>query len=527
MMKGVSSIVALILILLITVSLGTMLFFYLTGSQQELTGLVEQQQEIELRKVSSEMKILGADPNSGNITIRNTGRFDLDKFNLFLNGIQTQIVPLDKLMPGETGVISPVTKPDPGDYEIKITATYAEAYGFLVIPPEGDPIPKWSLLDQNSSTGTAFELSAYRTDDVMLGYAILSTNETGVWANSTTSSLGAQNAWSNFTWSGSLTEGTIVAWRIYANDSDSNENVTSIMTFNYTSVVGTPNPKWWNPYVSTYITYTRWTDAETEVDSTWLSTNETGSYLNYTAREASWVIDDMIDNATWIKGLPWVPTSGTSIIYMNNITNAQIRDGTEMRIVFGTPGLVGCLNGTTLLDANYQGNDIMQFPVDLHAYSSIVYWAYTDSPFTTMTSITVGSNYNNGYCTANQLFMLNPGWNRIEVPVDAGSWVTNWKDWDYPWISHPSCDPTQIDEISIWFTTADFEYDSGMCFNFVEAEFRVDELYLRNPPHDDFTTLFTWKNDAIGTGTPIGWRIYANDTDGYENVTSVGTIIAP
>ncbi|MBR9682712.1 MAG: hypothetical protein GOV02_03485, partial [Candidatus Aenigmarchaeota archaeon] len=52
-MKGISSIIALVLILLITISLGTMLYFYLSGSQETITDQIEQQQEIELRKVSS------------------------------------------------------------------------------------------------------------------------------------------------------------------------------------------------------------------------------------------------------------------------------------------------------------------------------------------------------------------------------------------------------------------------------------------------------------------------------------------
>ena len=264
-MRGVSSIIVLILILLIAVSLATMLYFYLTGTQEDITGLIERQQEIEAKKIASEMKILGYDPNSGNITIRNTGRFDLTNFNLFLNGLQTDIHTITKLSPGEIGVIAPVVKPGFGGHTVKITASYAEAQGFLIIP--GGPYPFWSLLAQNGTIGYTAEFSCYWVDDVMLSHAILSTNETGSWLNRTATSLGAMYGWTNYTWSNaSLSDYDVVAWRIYVNDSDDNWNTTTIKLFTIgPQPSDTEPPKWFSVGENAtsgeaFESYAYWTD---------------------------------------------------------------------------------------------------------------------------------------------------------------------------------------------------------------------------------------------------------------------------
>jgi hypothetical protein len=100
--------------------------------------------------------------------------------------------------------------------------------------------PKWGNQSQSTSTpavGAQVNLSAYWTDNGALSYAVLSTNETGVWKNKTAygsplSFAGATSGWSNFTWqNSSIPAGTVVAWKIYANDTSGNENVTNVMTF--------------------------------------------------------------------------------------------------------------------------------------------------------------------------------------------------------------------------------------------------------------------------------------------------------
>ena len=95
--------------------------------------------------------------------------------------------------------------------------------------------PYWSNQSQNASSipqGSNILLSAYWTDNINLSYAVLATNESGVWTNRSTIIMTGAANWSNFTWSNaSVPMGTNVGWRIYANDTSGNINVTNISTF--------------------------------------------------------------------------------------------------------------------------------------------------------------------------------------------------------------------------------------------------------------------------------------------------------
>ncbi len=109
--------------------------------------------------------------------------------------------------------------------------------------------PGWSNQSQNASTinnTDSVKLSAYWTDNVNLSYAVLSTNETGAWANKSgvygsPLQIGPSiGNWSNFTWSNSSVSG-IIGWRIWANDTQGNWNVTDIATINVTVPNTAPN----------------------------------------------------------------------------------------------------------------------------------------------------------------------------------------------------------------------------------------------------------------------------------------------
>jgi PGF-pre-PGF domain-containing protein len=92
-----------------------------------------------------------------------------------------------------------------------------------------------------SSINSTYPVLIYAnwSDDVGLNYSWLSTNETGNWFNYTDGTysspydinLSAGETWSNFTWDNNTFESGVVAWKIYANDSAGNENVTGNMTF--------------------------------------------------------------------------------------------------------------------------------------------------------------------------------------------------------------------------------------------------------------------------------------------------------
>jgi hypothetical protein len=112
-------------------------------------------------------------------------------------------------------------------------------YSYQLCCKKEDISPSYSNVGQNATfiyPGNPIKLYAYWKDNGNLSYAILSTNETGNWENKTTYGspyfINFFEGWSNFTWqNSSIPSGKVIAWKIYANDSAGNWNVTPVMTF--------------------------------------------------------------------------------------------------------------------------------------------------------------------------------------------------------------------------------------------------------------------------------------------------------
>ena len=99
--------------------------------------------------------------------------------------------------------------------------------------------PKYSNNNTNATLigkHDAVLIYAYWTDDNTLDKAVLETNETGVPENKTAYGspllLNGSASWSNFTWSNSsVASGSVIEWKIYANNSVGSTNVTAAGTF--------------------------------------------------------------------------------------------------------------------------------------------------------------------------------------------------------------------------------------------------------------------------------------------------------
>ncbi|MFH1294405.1 MAG: helix-turn-helix domain-containing protein [Candidatus Aenigmatarchaeota archaeon] len=109
--------------------------------------------------------------------------------------------------------------------------------------------PQWRSQGTNDTdniipSGGTINLTAEGYSAAGLDFGWLETNESGgTWLNYSGSYSGSYNSpidmegavaweWSNFTWSNSsVTSGTAVGWRIWYNDTYSNENVTNTLTF--------------------------------------------------------------------------------------------------------------------------------------------------------------------------------------------------------------------------------------------------------------------------------------------------------
>jgi|GEM_PF-1223401 len=110
--------------------------------------------------------------------------------------------------------------------------------------------PKWSNVSFNqlAERGEEITISVYWSDESGLSHAILSTNETGCGLypcyNRTILSLSGSQVWSNFSWiNSSLSNGTVIVWKVYANDTFGNQNATQ--EFNFT-IVDTKAPLYFN-----------------------------------------------------------------------------------------------------------------------------------------------------------------------------------------------------------------------------------------------------------------------------------------
>ncbi len=72
-MKGITPVIAIILLLLITISMVGFTFLWFSRIQQELTGSVSSQTEREAKAAGTSVRVDQIDRVSGNVYIRNTG----------------------------------------------------------------------------------------------------------------------------------------------------------------------------------------------------------------------------------------------------------------------------------------------------------------------------------------------------------------------------------------------------------------------------------------------------------------------
>ena len=186
---------------------------------------------------------------------------------------------------------------------------WAEERGYEPTPSA----PKY--VNNNSNTtapveGDAVLLYANWTDDTSLDTALLATNESSTWGNKTSMNINltADQTWSNFTWQNtSVLAGTVVAWRIYANDSMNSMNVTVNHTFTVQPAVvdttkPTPIASGQNASTTTQFEalnlYANWTD-DNSLGWAWLETNETGTWENKSAIDVNLVAGQTWSNFTW------------------------------------------------------------------------------------------------------------------------------------------------------------------------------------------------------------------------------------
>lgn len=255
-------------------------------------------------------------------------------------------------------------------------------YGNQVCCKREDTRPTSSNVGQNVSTPiqsqSAVKLYAYWTDNSKISYAILETNETGLWTNKSTYGspmlINTNQSWSNFTWqNSSVPTGATVGWRIYANDTCNNWAVTSINTFQiqsisisisgnlsegifFTSLEGSKVNKQYDVNIST------WNNA------TWNYNNtpSPGNYKTlYWIQNTGNVNEDFCMKANSDLICSQGPCTGVSI-YINNVTwnNATINDQ-------NTPSF----DTTKRMSTSYTK---IAYNVNVGSYIYLRFWLYVD-----------------------------------------------------------------------------------------------------------------------------------------------------
>ncbi|MEM7827971.1 MAG: hypothetical protein QW561_01380, partial [Candidatus Aenigmatarchaeota archaeon] len=181
--------------------------------------------------------------------------------------------------------------------------------------------PQWSNQGQNTSSifsGESIKLFAHWTDDRNLSHAVLETNETGTWQNKTTYgsplALSGNESWSNFTWQNTSISAGTIGWRIWANDSVGNWNVTNVMIF----IVQTDNP----PEIT----------LEFPPDNYY---NDTSQYVNLTFNAS--VTDDyaLVNCSLWHNYTgTWHLNQTQTVTGKNNVTNFSLNNLTNKTFIW-------------------------------------------------------------------------------------------------------------------------------------------------------------------------------------------------
>lgn len=121
-MRGVSSLIVIVLMLLVAISLSTIVYIYLGNLQSGTLKDVVESQENQMKAAGSEIKITDVDKYTGAVNVQNTGRYELKGLVLYIDGDIVASDAPQSLAAGGIATIMPITLPDFGSHEIKITA---------------------------------------------------------------------------------------------------------------------------------------------------------------------------------------------------------------------------------------------------------------------------------------------------------------------------------------------------------------------------------------------------------------------
>jgi hypothetical protein len=433
-----------------------------------------------------------------------------------------------------------------GAFTADTTVSTFAAYGFDFQRAFDTQAPTFSNQDQSSDNipqnGTVY-LTAYWADSVQLDVAILETNETGTFQNRTTYgspvNLTGNYSLVNFTWiNASIAPGTVIGWRVYANDTSGNWNATPLMNFTVIRIYNfTVFPALDNFSVA----------------------NSTFADRNYTINNTGNQVLDITcsDNATWVINVTACPTnlaagssanvtfrfnatgqpSGVQLVFLNftnpnvsrnatanvTITAASVYDFT----VFPTLDNFSVVN-STYIDRNFTlsntGNQLLSINCSDNA-------TWVTNITACPVSLGVGSSANvtfrfnaTGRAVGTELVLLNFTNPNVSRNATANVTITA-ADLQPPTYANQSQSSGAIVQGGTVYLTVNWvdnvQLDTAILETNETGAFQNRTAYgsPANLTESPGLVNFTWSNASIAPGTVIGWRVYANDTSGNTNVT--------
>jgi hypothetical protein len=383
--------------------------------------------------------------------------------------------------------------------------------------------------DSSPSEGDAVKAYAYWDDNIELGYAWLQTNKTGIFADEGSPvSLSTTPSWSNFTIGTTGYASKRIAWRIYANDTEGQQNQTDDMDF---MVSDSEYPEWsanntsppsgvtYSPGASYQFNIT-WTDNAGISDVVLEFDGDNYTYLNseiigvgneyYRAftdlscgnHNYRWYANDTSGNMNSTDSLVYViQKAGTSI---NLLLNESDLDRAYNYSQTANMTVVASVSGNVELWTNLSGESPSLWDSDASPLENYTVLAYSLGVYNITGIFPENENYTTSYET---------------------HWLTI-EDHDEPDYFDASENMTLVHKTGYvelrtrW--TDNYQLDAALlATNESGAYMNVSSTDISG--NDDWAN-FTYRIPAgVNTGL-LAWKQYANDTSNNWNVSAERTV---
>lgn len=265
------------------------------------------------------------------------------------------------------------------------------------------------------------------TDDYDLNYSWIETNETGAWKNYTGGTYGspidinltADQTWSNYSWKNtSIAADTVIAWRIYANDSENNVNFTE-----GAFTVHIPDATFTVAMPTNYVFY----NITNESEATASNTTPKNISFNFSTIPQYWVepcagsdCTNSQQNASLNRPIYLIQATGNVPIGIGITLNASLPTGLTMSANATCSGTHGTCQGTVQTIGTTYVDLVSQLNTDAASFANITLFANFTG------SVAAGEK---GY-----KILINASYNKINddfVSFDAYGLDGSWKNYAY------------------------------------------------------------------------------------------------